>query len=337
MLSVVMASCMKPSCRQCKLKLGSYNGCAIRVWKPRWLPYVIATLSFLVQRTSAWSHCDFRFIESCKIRRRHAFIQSSYSAIVKPTKLRRSVSHSDNFLESQPTDVPMNQRTDVGRRFILSKSFRYIFACMMIGGTTLQPCNSATAAFFYNDHRQIELCLVSVLRVLYWAQYQDHALDTAENDDRLKALYLETRVGAKAALTGRASGSGATPRVYTLATLQLPACLADLEWHATHSKDRRREGKSASVVTELIVSFRESFASIVEFDGLNTLTDPSPRSALTMSQYDEKKLLFVRRILKELVVPTGQQLLIAFGPESYQQSLSYVQQYYAGEVILDPG
>jgi hypothetical protein len=257
---------------------------------------MMVTLAFLVQHSLVWNDHSEGRCTALQIRR------------------------DDGKLD---THDPINKSKDRGRRSLMTST---LMGCLTV------PCKSASAAFFTSDHRQLELCLVGALRVLYWAQRQVALLDAAEGEDRKKALYLETRIGAKAVLTGRASGSGATSRVFSLATVQLPACLSDLEWYASQIRDRRRR----SEVSELIISFRESLASIVEFDGLDTLTDPSPRSAITMSQYDAKKFVFVQRTLKELVVPTAKQLVTAFGLEAYQQSSNFVLQYYASETILNP-
>jgi hypothetical protein len=80
-----------------------------------------------------------------------------------------------------------------------------------------------------------------------------------------------------AALTGKIGG-GATQRVYSLASVQLPGVLNDLEWHA-----KRTPGTSQRVVNDLKIDLQESLASIVEFDGLETLLNPSPRSSLTVT------------------------------------------------------
>jgi hypothetical protein len=229
-----------------------------------------------------------------------------------------------------------------GRRSVVKKCIRYAATTGIVVGATV-PYESTNAALFSSDQdrRQLEVCLVTLLRVMYWAQRQAIELDTiaaaasstTSDMGRQRALYLETRLGAKAALTGRISGGGATSRVYTLATLQLPACLVDLEWHALHQY-RRQENSNNSLrkVSELCLSFRESLASIVEFDGLDTLTDPSPRATLTLTQYNTNKVMFVRRTLNELTIPVGQKLAAAFGPEPYQRSISFVQQYYSNEI-----
>jgi hypothetical protein len=312
----------------------------LKAWNPQTMLLLLTTiLAFLVKHSLTWNiHSDRCCIDlnERRERRDHSFIQSSRSTISKPYAplpwCRSSVKSSELCRGVVNSSIDTTyQSIDHGRRSALTNSTRCILiASTLLGGLTT-PSKFASAAFFAIDHRQLELCLVAVLRVLYWAQRQVVLMDAAEGEDRQKALYLETRVGAKAVLTGRASGRGATSRVFTIATLQLPSCLSDLEWHASQSSDHRRK----SEITDLILSFRESLASIVEFDGMDTLTDPSPRSALTMSQYDTKKFVLVQRTLKELVLPTGNHLVTAFGSEAYQQSMSFVQQYYSSETILD--
>jgi hypothetical protein len=206
------------------------------------------------------------------------------------------------------------------------------------GAISITPAaNAAIGLTMSNDsnRRQLELCLVALLRVLYWAESQSQALEAVflqsdeGNDERCRKLYLETRLGAKAILTGKI-GPGATGSTYTLATLQLPACLADLEWHASRSSTADRSYKQR--VSELRRSFTEGLASVVEFDGLETLIDPSPRSSLTLSHYNPNKAVFVRRVLRELVLPVGNRLALSFGPEPLERSLAFTQQYYANEI-----
>jgi len=202
--------------------------------------------------------------------------------------------------------------------------------------TAASPLPAHAALFSGPEHRQLELCLVAVQRVVYWSQSQADALRRSSNssDDeqqqRRKAKYLETRLGAKALLTGRV-GPGATGRVYQLASLQLPGCLQDLEWHAAARKQSNTRSNS-NVVADLRRNFSEGLASVVEFDGLETLLDPSPRSSLTLSAYNDNKAEYVRRALQELVVPSGQQLLRAWGPEPLERARGFVQQYYASEI-----
>lgn len=225
---------------------------------------------------------------------------------------------------------------DPSRRNLLHNSLSFILPSYVLLG----HYQISVAA----DHRQLELCLVNLLRVIYWAQYEIQQMDAVITNDpntyinRQRAIYLETRLGAKAALTGRISGSGATNRVYVLTTLQLPGCLQDLEWYSAKapSKNTNPYSNSRTSIGDICTSFREGLASIVEFDGLDTLTDPSPRSALTMSQFNIDKLKLIRRTLNERIIPDGQKLMVAFGPEAYQRSNGYVEQYYLNEIPVQP-
>jgi hypothetical protein len=144
------------------------------------------------------------------------------------------------------------------------------------------------------DKRQLELCLVTVLRVKYWAMGVSKSIDdlllrtgAAIPSDLEKAPYLEARLGSKALLTGRVGG-GANSKVYALAGLQLKGCLKDAEYWATvqaklgDKKDRNAAIQRYAAASEGIV---ESLAACVEFDGLETTLDPSPRSSLMLGQY----------------------------------------------------
>jgi len=214
-----------------------------------------------------------------------------------------------------------------------SKHRRMLFgvSSTILATTTTGPSSPANAALFSGpERRQLELCLVAVQRVVYWAQSEVDALRAATSTEQSKTKYLEVRLGAKALLTGKIGG-GATSRVYTLASLQLSGCLQDLEWHASQQQQSSNK-LLVQQVSDNRRTFSEGLASIVEFDGLETLIDPSPRSSLTLSQYNDDKSVYVRRALEELVIPAGNQLLKAFGPDPLQRSLGFVQQYYSSEI-----
>lgn len=188
--------------------------------------------------------------------------------------------------------------------------------------TTIQS-RSAHAAVFSKDRRQLELCLVAVQRVVYWAQ--SLAADLSNPDlstEKRKQRYLEARLAAKSILTGKIGG-GANYKVYTLSTLQIPGCLQDLEAYAS----------SARTFGETSREFYEALASMVEFDGMDTLTDPSPRSSLTLTQYDTKKETYIRRILLERVVPLGIQVIHNFPSNTVAISERYIQQNFPDEVF----
>jgi hypothetical protein len=224
-------------------------------------------------------------------------------------------------------DVETETMTSLSRRRMLAVSSAYATAAT---ATALFTPSLPAMAFGFNDsddrRRQVELCLVAILRVGYWAERQATALASKVSGERRKELYLESRLGAKAILTTKL-GPGATGVVYALSTLNVPACLADLEWHAA----RELSPSAATVVVEAKRRFTEGLASLVEFDGLETLTDASPRSSLTLAQYTDGKAAYVERALRELVVPASQRLLRSFGPDPLARADRYVEQYYASE------
>ena len=184
------------------------------------------------------------------------------------------------------------------------------------------------------QHRPLEVCLVSVQRVVYWAALQADEIvqQQQQQSDREAAakLYLEARLGAKAVLTGRLPSSGSTRRVYTLTSLHLTGCLQDLTWYA-------HQQQKTSSLDSAIRSWTEALAGMVEFDGLDTLTDPSPRTSLTLSQYTDPKAAYIVRVLRESVVMAGQQqILPAFGATPLRRAQEYIAQLYASEVYPPP-
>ncbi|KAI2505168.1 hypothetical protein MHU86_9256 [Fragilaria crotonensis] len=187
-----------------------------------------------------------------------------------------------------------------------------------------QPCNAGL--FSGTERRDLSFCLVNLLRVQYWAEAESRDIQiNLENDDRVLDLYLESRLGAKAAVTGKVGG-GATSRVYTLASLKFRETLEDLAWYARKAKNKRAD--------ELITDLVEALASLVEFDGLETTLDPSPRSSLMRSMYDRKKLEFLRRMLSERIIPTAQALFNEFDRDVRDICLNYVAVNYPNELPI---
>jgi hypothetical protein len=130
-------------------------------------------------------------------------------------------------------------------------------------------------------------------------------------------------LGAKAMVAEKHKvGGGASGRVYSLAGLQIKECLDDLKYYATSSKqmDQYKD--------DLV----EALASLVEFDGLETTQDASPRSSLTMGMYNSQKAVFVRRTLAERVTPLTQAIVGLFGPDVRVLCEGYVRQYYPSEL-----
>ena len=85
-------------------------------------------------------------------------------------------------------------------------------------------------------------------------------------------------------------------------------------------------------VDQLVLDIIESLASIVEFDGLETTQDPSPRSSLTLEMFTKDKGIFVSRMLSERVIPLIDDLVDCFGPEVKSRCDAYIKQYYSREL-----
>jgi hypothetical protein len=167
------------------------------------------------------------------------------------------------------------------------------------------------------------LCIVNILRLQYWAQTVAGSLELSHDIEQRKRAYLEARLGAKAMVAKKQKvGGGATARVFLLVSLGIQGCLDDLSYYA---KDKKK-------VDQLKEDLTEALASIVEFDGLETTQDPSPRSSLTLGQYNDQKALFVRRMLSERIMPLTQELVDYFGKETRVQCEAYVREYYASEL-----
>lgn len=181
------------------------------------------------------------------------------------------------------------------------------------------------------DRRQKELCLVNLLRLQYWANSVVERLKTSDADDEesRKSIYLEARLGSKVivAESKRISG-GATVNVFMLKGLHLRECLDDLTYYADQSSKRKMDQYREDLI--------ESLASIVEFDGLETTQDDSPRSSLTLSQYSSRKSIFVQRMLGERIIPLTDDILRLFGPETIAQTEYYMREFYPSEMKSTP-
>jgi hypothetical protein len=215
--------------------------------------------------------------------------------------------------------------------------------------------------------RQLELCLSTVLRTEYWAANVSRSLGTSlnllpsryaartpsssppidesttmyESDYMRKRPYLEARLGAKALLTGKIGG-GANSRVIELGGYQLRGCLEDASYWCYRdvisggggSKNdvRRICNMELSSASEDLV---ESLASVVEFDGLETTIDPSPRSSLMLGMYTNEKAKFVYRTLVERVMPSCERVLGVFGTERRRTIETYVSRDHPDDVPIE--
>ena len=243
------------------------------------------------------------------------------------------------------------------------------------GSSSLYPTQNANALalpfFGGQEKRQLELCLATVLRTEYWAMtvaksIQSRLLssssDNATNnnkgiddlsEDQKKLPYLEARLGAKALLTQKIGG-GANSKVELLGTFQLKECLDDLKyWCGELAKNNQLpkqlsgdiSSSSSNKNAKRIICGRdlenaidelvESLASLVEFDGLETTIDPSPRSSLMLSMYDARKGQFVYRTLMERVIPSCEQILKIFGSERITVVEEFVRREVPQEVPFE--
>jgi hypothetical protein len=212
------------------------------------------------------------------------------------------------------------------RDYIVASSRSGFWSLLLVDCVSSRPANAFP--FVGNDsnnsdRRQKELCIVNLLRLQYWAQTIATSLEPSQDIERRKKAYLEARLGAKAIVAKKQKvGGGATGQVFLLISLGIKGCLDDLSFYA---KDKRK-------VDQLKDDLTEALASVVEFDGLETTQDPSPRSFLTLGQFNDQKAQFVRRMLSERIVPLTQELVDYFGAETRAQCEAYVREYYRSEL-----
>jgi len=215
----------------------------------------------------------------------------------------------------------------------------------------LQPSSAKAISLPFSSgpsRRQLELCIVGVLRLRYWAQGVSSSIADMQRNapptgltDSMKGPYLEARLGAKAALTGRLGG-GSNPNVFNMASLQIKECLIDgLYWYDEYfyknlkneSSERKAVLKKQRVAllsaSEDIV---ESLAAVVEFDGLENLQDASPRSTLFLSMYNDSKANFIQRMLLERTVVYCDIFVNCYGGEERDVCEKYMRANYPNEM-----
>jgi hypothetical protein len=281
-----------------------------------------------------------------------------------------------------------------GRRLFLSRIAATLWFPLVPVLTTASPSPSYAAlplSIFSPSlssetrRRQLELCLVTVLRTKYWAMSVARGMNTqlllllpppsssssiaistntkTGDDDnpqkqqsppssellltesQKKSSYLEARLGAKALLTQKIGG-GANARVITLGGFQLKECLDDVKYwcreyyyaqkkyplldnNSSSNNNNTGNKKICSIdLSNAIDDLIDSLASIVEFDGLETTIDPSPRSSLMLSMYNHQKGTFVYRTLMERVIPSCERILNVFGRDRRRIVEEFVRSNY---------
>jgi hypothetical protein len=234
-------------------------------------------------------------------------------------------------ITTSPPATSIQETTTSSRRSIVSTSFQIAVGGLITGWTVdQQPATAAFSLFPEKNHRQLELCVVSILRLQYWAQTVAFKLQTAETIDQRTSAYIEARLGAKAIVAGKIGGGASYP-VFVLKSLQIRECLTDLQYYAAQNSKKDKK-QTAQLAQDLI----ESLASLVEFDGLETTTDPSPRSSLTLSMYTDTKGNFVNRMLSERIVGLCQDIVRLLGPDTREVCDGYILQYYSSELPPNP-
>jgi hypothetical protein len=289
---------------------------------------------------------------SAGVRRRRAVVVSLAAS-------NDAESHDDDVVIGDGDE----SRRRIGRRSLLSIAGGVTVGTALSTIATTRDARALPFPFLGNGddgggRRQLELCLSTVLRTEYWAANVSRSLgmsldlvpsrDVArttpttstpidesttmdESDYARKRPYLEARLGAKALLTGKIGG-GANSRVIELSGYQLRGCLEDASYWCSRDVTSGGSGGSKSeirrmcntVLASASEDLVESLASVVEFDGLETTIDPSPRSSLMLGMYTKEKATFVYRTLVERVMPSCERLLGVFGNERRRIVEEYV-------------
>ena len=227
-----------------------------------------------------------------------------------------------------PTNNTPNPQPNT-RRTIIASFLPFALVVSLDPRTHEKDANALSLPFVDSaqDRRQKELCLVNLRRLQFWADTVSEKLlelDPSDDESR-KRLYIEARLGAKVivAESKRISG-GATQNVFMLKGLRLRDCLEDLKYYANKGSKRQMDQYKDDLI--------ESLASIVEFDGLETTQDDSPRSSLTLSMYNAQKSIYVQRMLGERIVPLIDDIIRLFGPEAREQTDYYMREFYPSEM-----
>ena len=281
-------------------------------------------------------------------------------------KLDENGSSKRTSVNNESCEGSTATNNDTRRKFLSQMAAA---STLVMGSSSFYPIQNANAIPFIggNDRRQLELCLYTILRTEYWAMnvaksLKKNLLTTPPSNDETTGMseaemkmlenqrkqpYLEARLGAKALLTQKIGG-GANSRVQDLGGFQLKECLADAQhWCGELAKTNQLPSqlgtstKNAQRIicnTELSSSAEElveSLASLVEFDGLETTIDPSPRSSLMLSMYNPTKGDFVYRTLTERVVPSCERYLKVFGTDRRRLVEDFVRRDHGDEVPFE--
>ncbi len=263
---------------------------------------------------------------------------------------------------SPNSSSPINQTPPQSSSFVTNKTRRNTIhtfvgsfaSVFLLPNQIFKSSSIANALPLINakEKRQLELCLVSILRIQYWAE--NVALSIATNienqpatgmTDLMKGPYLEARLGAKSVLTGKIGG-GANSKVYTLSSFKIKECINDALYYynknynliikdkSTTSEQKSRLKREKYDLQNASTEIIESLAEVVEFDGLDNIQDPSPRSSLALTMYSDSKANFVKRLLSERTVVYCDVFVSSFGSEKKLFCERYIRNTFPNEIPL---
>ena len=301
----------------------------------------MTTLSTILSFLQLIILCSSESSRFTPIKGQTAFTLLRVSNCLRDDKEHKTVVHSAREETVHGNTYSLHRNSDL----VGNNNRRSLLALLSISAN-FAPTAANAIPFFETNHRQLELCLVTILRTKFWAMntaksLQTKLLTTTVSESLLeenvrKLPYLEARLGAKALLTQKIGGGG-TSTVLKLASFNIKECLDDGKyWCAQLSKSNQLDKR---ICTNDLVSISEdiveSLASVVEFDGLETTIDPSPRSSLMLSMYNPQKGNFVYRTLTERVIPSCERYLDVFGEDRQRLCLEFVKRDYSDEIPFE--
>lgn len=224
------------------------------------------------------------------------------------------------------------------KKFLSSSSSKILSSFIVSSNTLLISPKEINASFLSKKERiQLEICLITIKRLQYWAMNVVTKLKDIEitTEQKKKNIYLEARLGSKALLSKKLGGGGNNLMVITLSSFQLRECLQDATYYIGSNAELKNKRKELEDTSTTII---ESLASIVEFDGLDNTIDPSPRSSLLERMYSVEKVNFVCKILELQLIPNCKQFLYAFRTfddgKVMKRVDDYIFSYYPSEIPI---
>jgi len=160
----------------------------------------------------------------------------------------------------------------------------------------------------------LELQLATLART---RSYYSVALRDLDDADYAKAAYIDLRLSSKALLTTKIPNGSSSPMLFKLASFRFRSMLAT---------------SNASTATQRRLI--ESISSIVEWDGLDSLSSDSPRTTLFERNYSIEKVRYVRQLGESIVQLLDSAVVEVGGENALEKSSSLMLQYYPDEIFL---